>query len=160
MTGKYHDVHVYLQQQDYPRLEQEASSRGISLSKTVRHCLLEYLHLRLELATAIETPGEVGDSQSGRIIHTLLARTEERIAATIEQQLQKVDELHDQVGVLNAMIDRLYLGLMQHLPEIPGELTEVTVASATRRHKKWIEATKKIVQGQDNDSFVDRPLDE
>ena len=158
MTGKYHDVHVYLQQQDYRRLEQEASSRGISLSKTVQNCLLEYLHLRLELATTIETPGEVGNSQSGRIIHTLLARTEERIAATIEQQLQKIDALHDHVGVLIAMIDRLYLGLMQHLPEIPGELTDVTVASATRRHKKWIEATKKIVR--DGDSFVDMHLDE
>jgi hypothetical protein len=129
---KFHELRAYVKPEDYRRLEKEASVRGLSLSKTVRHCLMEYLNLRQELATAIEQPGKAGDEHTGTIIHTLLARTEERLAATIERQEDRLRQLQDQLLIMTAMIDRLYLGIMQHMPEIPLALAEGTVAGAKR----------------------------
>lgn len=139
------EFRAYVSPDDHKRLEREAISRGVSLSKAARDCLMEYLHLREELATSLEEPGKAGEGHTGKIIHTLLARTEERIAATIEQLEDKISKLHDQNVVLTAMIDRLYMGLMQHLPEVPVDLAEGVVASAKRRHGLWLKMIEKLI---------------
>ena len=46
---------------------------------------------------------------------------------------------------MTAMIDRLYLGITQHLPEVPEELAESAVAGAKRRHRKWMTAIEKLL---------------
>lgn len=145
---KNHDVHIYLEYQDHRWLEDEAQNRRLSLSKTARDCLSEYACLRRELATALEHPGQAGDQQEGTIIHTLLVRTEERLAATIEQQTKRISELQDQLLVLTSMIDRMYLGIMQHLPEVPNELAKSAVVSAKRRHKKWLDGVEQLLGGE------------
>lgn len=140
-----YEFRAYVNAADHKRLEREAISRKQSISKTTRDCLIEYFNLREELATSMETPGKPGEDHTGKIIHTLLARTEERIAMTIEKLEERVSQLHDQNLLLTAMIDRMYMGLMQHLPEIPKEMKEGVVASSKRRHAVWLKTVEKLV---------------
>ncbi|GEM_PF-5851904 len=144
---KRYELRAYVTPDVYHRLEKEMVSRGrdFTMSKTVRDCLMEYLNVREELATAFTAPGKSGEAHTGKIIHTLLARSEERLAATIEHQEERINELHDQMMVMTAMMDRLYVGVMQHLPEIPPELAKGAVASANRRHHKWLTSVEKLL---------------
>lgn len=142
---KNHELRAYVKAEDYRRLKKESVSRNLSLSKTVRDCLLEYLNLREELATALNEPGSPGDELPGKIIHTLLAQTEERIAATIERLEERLSNQQEQLYILTAMLDRFYMGVMQHLPEVPEEIAEGAVASASRRHVKWLSAVEKLL---------------
>jgi len=72
-------VRTHLSAEEQERLGQEATARGISISQCIRECLAEYFALRAEVATAFETPGRPGEPRTG-LIHTLLARTEARLA--------------------------------------------------------------------------------
>lgn len=142
------EFRAYVTPEDYKLLERESISRKLSVSKTARDCLIEYFNLREELATTLQEPGKAGDNHTGKIIHTLLARTEERIAATIEKLEERISQLHDQNLLLTAMVDRMYMGLMQHLPEIPAEIADGVVASAKRRHAVWLKTVEKLIAEQ------------
>jgi hypothetical protein len=147
---KQYELRSYVKPAEYKRIEQEAAARGgLSVSRTVRNCLLEYLSLKEELATAMTDAGKPGEEQTGRIIHTLLARTEERIGAAIEGVEERISGVHDQITILTAMLDRMYVGIMQHLPELPPELSEAAVASSKRRYEKWVKATEKMIMTGD-----------
>jgi len=61
--AKQSELKAYVTTEDYRRLEKEATNRDMSLSKTIRNCLVEYFALREELATAVEEPGELGEAQ-------------------------------------------------------------------------------------------------
>ena len=145
IAGQY-QIASYLDFEDYQRLKTEVGirGRGMTLSKTVRDCLREYFDLREEMATAISS-GQSDKDFKGKIIHSLLARTEERIAATIERQTQTNNEIHEQTLIVTAMLDRLYLGLMQHLPEVPSDKKTEAVSSANRRYKNWQEAVEQLI---------------
>jgi hypothetical protein len=140
-----HELRTFVNREDYKRVEREAGTRRASVAKTVRDCLTEYFNLREELATAMTEPGKAGEEHSGKIIHTLLARTEERIAVTIERLEERISQLYDQNLILTAMLDRLYLGVMIHLPEVPKDLADGALASANRRHMNWLKAVEKIL---------------
>lgn len=140
-----YELRALVSQEEYNRMEQEASGRNTTLAKTIRDCLNEYLNLRVELATAMTEPGKAGEEQSGKIIHTLLARTEERLAATIGQLEERMNQMNDQMMVLTAMLDRHYFGMMTHLPTVPKELQEAAKASAKKRHEKWLNNIEKLL---------------
>jgi hypothetical protein len=142
---KQHELRAYVNSTEYKRMEQEAKGRGLSLSRTVRVCLLEYLKIKEELASSMSDVGALGEEHTGKIIHTLLSRTEERVAATIQKVEDRVSLLYDHLLVVTAMLDRMYLGVMQHLPELPAEMSEAAIASSKRRHEKWIKATQRLL---------------
>jgi hypothetical protein len=142
---KQHELRAYVNPAEYKRMEQEAKARGLSLSRTVKVCLAEYLKIKEELASSMSEAGTLGEDHTGKIIHTLLSRTEERVAATIQKVEDRVSLLYDHLLVVTAMLDRMYLGVMQHLPELPAEMNDAAIASSKRRHEKWIKATKKLI---------------
>ena len=90
------EVHSYLSPSDYRRLEQEAAARGASVSKCVADCLGEYFALRVEMASVVAAPGQLGEPHQG-LIHSLLARTEERLAATLKAHGERTAALEDAV---------------------------------------------------------------
>lgn len=96
-------------------------ARRSTISKCIADCLGEYFALRTELATAIETPGQAGEPHQGAIIHSLLARSEERVVATLDRRTAEV--LGDLQRV-QTMLDRLVLTYLAHTPEVPGDLRE------------------------------------
>jgi len=140
------EVHSYLTPSDYRRLEQEAAARGASVSKCVADCLGEYFALRVEMASVVAAPGQLGEPHQG-LIHSLLARTEERLAATLKAHGERTAALEDAVQAVRAMIDRLVLLYFVHTPEVPAELKDAAVATARRRYTNWRRAVDDMVGG-------------
>src|SRR2546425_5478722 len=130
------EVHSYLTPSDYRRLEQEAAARGASVSKCVADCLGEYFALRVEMASVVAAPGQLGEPHQG-LIHSLLARTEERLAATLKAHGERTAALEDAVEAVRAMIDRLVLLYFVHTPEVPAELKGAPLATAPPRYTNW-----------------------
>ncbi len=139
------EIHSYVPLADYQRLQQEAAARGASLSQCVADCLREYLALRAELAGVAVSPGALGEPHQG-LLPTLLARTEERLAATLDTHAERTAGLEETLRVLARMLDRLTLLYLTHTPEIPPERREEAVALARRRYLKWRQAVEE--QGQ------------
>ncbi len=141
-----YQIKTYLSKELYQRVTQEAALRRTTLSKILRDGLMEYFILREEMASAIESPGQLGENHTGQIIHTLLARTEERVALIVNQLEKKLGATHADLRFLITMIDRFYFDLMQYLPKLPIELTQNALATAKMRHEKWRETIEKISQ--------------
>ena len=140
-----HEIHSYVPLTDYQRLQQEATARGVSLSRCVADCLREYLALQAEMAGVVEAPGALGEPHQG-VIHTLLARTEERLAATLDAHAERTAGLQATLRVIERMLDRLTLLYLTHTPEIPPEQRDGAVAMAKRRYLKWRDAVEAQIQ--------------
>ena len=136
-----HAISSYLPQADYRRLQQEAAARGASLSKCAADCLREYLAFRAEMAGVAVAPGALGEPHQG-LIHTLLARTEERLAASLDAHAARAAGLHETIRMVESMLDRLTLLYLIHTPEIPQERRDDAVATAKRRYLKWRHAVE------------------
>ncbi len=127
-------VQAYLGPMEYLRLKREAAARGTTISKCVADCLEEYFGLRAELATAVETPGQPGEPHRGGIIHSLLARSEERLVATLDR---RATELREELRLLQAMLDYLVNVYLERTPELPAELQAGARVSANRQYANW-----------------------
>lgn len=139
--GRRH-VQAYLGSAEYWRLQREAAARGATISKCTADCLREYFALRAELATAIETPGQPGEPHQGGAIHSLLARSEERLVATLDR---RTTEVIGELRVVQNMLDRLVQVYLVHTPEVPQDLRAGAVASATRRYAKYRQAVNDLL---------------
>jgi hypothetical protein len=139
------EIHSYLPLADYQRLQQEAAARGASLSKCVADCLREYLALRADMASVAMAPGALGEPHQG-LIHTLLARTEERLAASLDTHAERAAGLQETLRVIESMLDRLAVLYLIHTPELPDERKDGAVAAAKRRYQKWRRAVEQQVQ--------------
>ncbi len=141
-----YQIKTYLSKELYQRVVQEAALRKTTLSKILRDGLMEYFILREEMASAIESPGQLGENHTGQIIHTLLARTEERLALIVNQLEKKLHVTQVDLGFIITMLDQFYFDLMQYLPKLPSELAGHALALAKARHTKWRETIEKTSQ--------------
>ena len=151
-------IQAYVQRPEKQRLQREAAVRGISVSQCVIDCLREYFAWREEMAAAIDNPGRPGDQHQGWPIHVLLARTESRLAATLDARFRDlIGELH----VLQSMVDRHAVSYFLHTPEVPAELQATAVASANRRYRNWRRTVQRLVRSgaTNGDSAVQLSLD-
>ena len=132
-----YDVRTYLGPDVYERVLREAAVRRMSLSQCIRQALAEHYAIQDELAGALRV--DAGEKPAGRrITHALLAEMEARIAAGIGGQASEIARLREALRRLECMLDRHYLGMMLHLPEIPKELWDERSASASRRQRAWL----------------------
>ena len=138
-------VQTYIAAAEYWRLQREAAARRATISKCTADCLREYFALRTELATAIETPGEPGEPHQGTVIHSLLARSEERLVATLDR---RTAEVLGELRRLSSMLDRLVLMYLIHTPEVPQELRDGAIASAKRRYTNYLHAVSDVLATQ------------
>jgi hypothetical protein len=143
--GRRH-VQTYLGLAEYGRLQREAAARGATISKCAADCLREYFALRAELATALETAGEPGDPHHGTIIHSILARSEERLVATRDA---RAAELREELRSVKAMVDYLAFVYFCHTPQVPVEQREAALASGTRRHAHYRKAVAAVLAQPD-----------
>ena len=120
------------------RLVREARTSAKSQSSILRNALDEHWALQDELGAPI---GEIGDGKAGRLIHTLLAETEERIAGSYDVSLRRlhrrVDALFRRIELLSVMVSQAYFVYLSHTPAIPDELRDSAIASAKRRYARW-----------------------
>ena len=141
---------------EFRRLQEEARARHVNLSTYVRRSVAEYLDLKTELAETMSSGESVENGASSgfptpRIIHTLLARTEERIAATIDGQAERISRLREDVRAMAAMIDRAYFGYLAHTPEVDPELRAAALSAARRRHLAWIGGVEQFLRAGGGD---------
>src|SRR5262249_57032182 len=87
---------------------------------------------REEMAAAIDNPGRPGDQHQGGPIQVLLARTESRLAATLDARFR---DLMGELHLLQGMVDRQAVSYFLHTPEVPAELQATAVASDDRRYR-------------------------
>ena len=128
------------------RLRREAAGTDQTIASLARSIFEEHWALHEELAAPI---GTIGDEKSGRIIHQLLAETEQRIAGSYEAGLRRVhkrlDALFERVEMLCVMVAQAYHGYLLHTPEVPLEHEEAFVASAADRYAGYEEMVARIL---------------
>jgi hypothetical protein len=151
-------LQAYVERSEKKRLQREAAARGISVSQCVTDCLREYFAWREEMAAAIDNPGQVGEPHRRGPIQALLARTESRLAATIDARFR---ELAGELVLLQSMVDRQVVSYFLHTPEVAAELQAGAVASATRRYRNWRRTVERVVRsgGVNGDGAVQLSLD-
>jgi hypothetical protein len=137
-------VQAYIARAEKQRLQREAAARGVSVSQCVIDCLREYFAWREEMSAAIENPGQPGEKHGRGPIQILLARTESRLAATIDS---RVRELVGELILLQSMVDRQTVSFFVHTPEVVPELQAGALASATRRYRNWRRSVERLVRG-------------
>jgi len=136
-------LQAYVERSEKQRLQREAAARGISVSQCVTDCLREYFAWREEMAAAIDSPGQPGDAHRRGPIQALLARTESRLAATIDARAR---ELAGELILLQSMIDRQTVSYFVHTQEVAPEFQATALASATRRYRNWRRAVERVVR--------------
>ena len=151
-------IQAYVQRPEKQRLQREAAARGISVSQCVIDCLREYFAWREEMAAAIDNPGRPGDPHQGGPIQVLLARTESRLASTLDARFR---DLMGELHLLQSMIDRQAVSYFLHTPEVPAELQVTAVASANRRYRNWRRTVQRLVRSgaTNGDSAVQLSFD-
>jgi hypothetical protein len=145
MKLKNYEIKAYVTKDLHERIRLEALARHTKMSMIIRESLTKYFLLQEELASVIETPGNLGESHNGKIIHTLLARTEERIEMIIKELEKKLEADHEKLRRLVLMIDQFYLDLMQYFPNIPQNFTKEASTLAKLRHEKWLSIINEIL---------------
>lgn len=144
MSQPRRHVQTYLGIAEHGRLQREAAARGATISKCAADCLREYFALRAELATALEIPGEPGGPHEGVVIHSLLARSEERLVATFDR---RTAEILRELRRVSSMLDRFVQLYLAHTPEVPPGLRDGALASANRRYASYQRAvTERIAE--------------
>jgi hypothetical protein len=141
LTALRRSVYTRLEPSDYRHLRQEAGARGVTIAACIADCLREYFALRSEMATAVTGPGQPGARHTG-IIHSLLARSEERLAATLET---RAGEILDELRLVSSMLDRFAQLYLLHTPEVVRELRAGAVASANRRYASYRQAVSELI---------------
>ena len=128
------------------RLKREAEATNQTVASLVRSLFGEHWKLQEELASAI---GVVGDEKRGRIIHRLLAETEERIAASYETALRQVRDRLDLLAarqeLLCVLVAEAYRGFLLHTAEVPPEHREAFASAAVNRYAGYEEAVAEIL---------------
>jgi hypothetical protein len=142
------EVHTYLVPEDYRRLKLEALARGVSLSRCAADCLAEYFALRREMATALEaeTHEQLGTLAPSRVIHVLLAQTEQRLVATLDRYSEDLVDIRGQVAAVLAMLDRAQFLYLCHTPEVPSEARDQAFARAQQRWATWRRAVANMLK--------------
>jgi hypothetical protein len=143
------EVHAYLAAEDYRRLRLEALARGVSLSRCAADCLAEYFALRQEMATALEAepPIPAGSLAPARVIHVLLAQTEQRLVATLERYGDDLTAARAQLAAVLAMLDRSAFTYLCCMPEVPPAAQAWALMSGERRFANWRRAVTRMLTG-------------
>ena len=112
----------------------------------VRRILDEHWALHEELAAPI---GNVGEEKNGRIIHQLLAETEQRIAGSYEAALRRlhrrVDAVFERLELVCVMVAQAYRGFLLHTPEVPLEHQDSFETSAEDRFAGYEETVARVL---------------
>jgi hypothetical protein len=140
------EVHAYLVPEDYRRLRLEALARGVSLSRCAGDCLAEYFALRQEMATAFETSDQAGTLAPPRVIHVLLAQTEQRLVATLERYGEDLTAARAELAAVLAMLDRSQFTYLCYTPDVPPETRDRAYASGKQRFAAWREAVARLLK--------------
>jgi hypothetical protein len=118
----------------------------VSLSRCAGDCLAEYFALRQEMAMAFETPDQAGTLTPPRVIHVLLAQTEQRLVATLERYGEDLTAVRGELAAVLAMLDRSQFTHLCYTPELPPAARDRAYASGQQRFTAWREAVARLLK--------------
>ncbi len=154
MSSLRRPVYGRLDPADHRQLQQDAAARGVSMAACLADCLREYYLFRRDMASAVTAPGEPGAQHTG-LIHSLFARTEERLAASLDAHATERSEdqrrIESRLERIESMVDRLVMLYLVHTPEVAGERSREALASASRRIASYRQAVSDRVASERRD---------
>ena len=145
MKLQNYEIKINVTKDLYQRILQEASAKNSKMARVVRESVLQYFSLREELASSIEAPGDLGEDHNGKVIHTLLARTEARFELSISSLEEKLINMNDKLQFIISMVDRLCFDMMMYMPRLPENLVSEATARANFRYNEWMKAVKRFL---------------
>jgi uncharacterized protein (DUF433 family) len=98
------------------------------------------------MATAFETPDQVGPLAPPRVIHVLLAQTEQRLVATLERYGEDLTAVRAELAAVLAMLDRSHFTYLCYTPEMPAEARDQAYARGQQRFAAWRSAVARILK--------------
>jgi len=138
-------IHGRVDPADHRFLKQEAAARGVSMTACVGDCLREYFALRVEMASVVDAAGNPGERHTG-LIHSILARSEERLATTIDA---RAEDLGDELRRIEIMLELMVQLYLAHTPEVPQERRAAAYAAIGRRWTNYQAAVTERVAEAD-----------
>jgi len=108
-------------------------------------CLAEYFALHQEMATVFEMPDQAGPLAPPRVIHVLLAQTEQRLVATLERYGEDLTAVRAELTAVLAMLDRSQFTYLCYTPEVPPAARDQAQASGQRRFVHWRQAVARML---------------
>ena len=122
----------------YHRLLRESAASGNSLSEVVRAAIIEAFATRDAMADTLTIAPSDGEQPARGPLPLL--EVEQRLRERLTAQSDESAAQSAQLRQLEAMIERLYYGLMLHLDEVPPHIRAARQASAELRHRAWVAA--------------------
>ena len=100
------------------------------------------------MATALEAevPEQLETLAPSRVIHVLLAQTEQRLVATFERYMEDLVALRGGVDALLAMADRAAFLTLDQAPEVHPAARDPVPASSPRRFTQWRQAVTRMLR--------------
>ena len=139
-------IHGRVDPGDHRALKLEAAARGVSMTACVGECLREYFALRVEMASVVDAAGQPGERHTG-LIHSILARSEERLAATIDARAEDLGGDLRRLEIMFKLFVQLYLA---HTPEVPPERRTAAYPAMARRWTNYQAAVAERVAKEDD----------
>src|SRR3989442_744217 len=122
-------IHGRVDPGDHRALKLEAAARGVSMTACVGECLRADFGLRVEMASVVDAAGQPGERHPG-LIHSILARSEERLAATMDARAEDLGGDLRRLEIMFNLFVQLYLA---HTPEVSPERRTAAYAAIARR---------------------------
>jgi hypothetical protein len=133
-------VSIYLSDDELDHFRKRALSRRITLARYMRECLIEH-HKRDQDSESIR------QEPSAPPFDWLMRETERRVLESITRTGQQgTERLSSEIEALKIMIDRFFLALIAHVPEVPEARHEEATKSAFRRLNLWRSAVIELIE--------------
>ncbi len=97
------------------------------------------------MATAFEAPHQAETLAPPRVIHVLLAQTEQRLVATLERYGEDLTAVRAELTAVLAMLDRSQFTYLCYTPEVPTAARDQAQASGQRRFVHWRQAVARML---------------
>jgi hypothetical protein len=128
----------------YHRLLRESAASGTSLSEVVRAAVIEAFAARDAIAEVLTMAPSDGERPARGPLPLL--ELEQRLCERLNAKDDASTAQAAQLRQIEAMIDRLYYGLMLHVDEVPAHIRVARQASAEARHRAWADAVAEQIE--------------
>jgi hypothetical protein len=98
------------------------------------------------MATAFEMADQAGTLTPPRVIHVLLAQTEQRLVATLERYGDEIAAVRAELAAVLATLDRSQFTYLCYTPEVPPAARDKAYASGQQRFAAWRGAVARVLK--------------
>jgi hypothetical protein len=123
---------IYVENEEFAQLKQEATQRKMSLSRHVKERLLRS-----------QAGGDPGAENTEFLLQMVEQRFAKAVAAAVENGGRGLAE---NLRTVIVMLDQLVRSTLTYLPEIPEAQKERALAAGDRRHRGWQQEVETLLR--------------